>query len=233
MTKTKSNMFDWIDRRWNPVKGRCMHDCSYCYMKQFELPSIYLDNQEFRENLGQGKTIFVGSGCDMFAEDIKDQWIKETIRYINKFPGNTYLFHTKNPARMKHYYHSITAPYILGVTIETNRNYNLSKAPTPYDRYQAFKSIKGQKTVTIEPIMDFDLDILISWLKEINPDFISIGADSKGHGLLEPSKEKTTELINELKRFTSVEKKRNLDRILEIPTPSAADAEPSINEWIT
>ncbi len=68
--------------------------------------------------------------------------------------------------------------------------------------------------VTIEPIMNFDLDIMIKWLKDIKPKWVNIGADSKGHNLPEPSKEKVESLIKELKKFTEVKIKPNLKRII-------------------
>ena len=51
-------------------------------------------------------------------------------------------------------------------------------------------------------------------VKSIHPKFVSIGADSKGHGLPEPSAEKTTTLIRELRKFTEVRLKPNLARII-------------------
>jgi len=102
----------------------------------------------------------------------------------------------------------------LGITLETNRNTPCSKAPSPTLRYYAFTKLKGfEKIVSIEPILDFDLDVFVTWIKHINPKFVSIGADSKGHNLPEPSKEKIEALIKELKKFTNVKLKNNLKRL--------------------
>lgn len=49
---------------------------------------------------------------------------------------------------------------------------------------------------------------------EINPKFVSIGADSKKHNLPEPSKEKIEALIRELSLFTEVKIKDNLRRLM-------------------
>jgi len=104
----------------------------------------------------------------------------------------------------------------LGTTIETNRDYNISFAPSVKERVLWLKLLsKTFKTmVSIEPILDFDLDILVSWIKSIQPDFVSIGADSKGHGLPEPPRQKILKLIDELKKFTEVKVKSNLKRII-------------------
>jgi len=67
--------------------------------------------------------------------------------------------------------------------------------------------------VTIEPIMDFDLIELVTIIKNIKPEWVNIGADSKGHNLPEPSKEKINALIEELKKITEVKIKDNLKRL--------------------
>ena len=101
---------------------------------------------------------------------------------------------------------------ILGTTIETNRK-TPSKAPHTQNRRDAMKDIYNRKMVTIEPIMDFDLEILVDWIRLIKPEFVNIGADSKGHNLPEPSWDKIQRLIEKLEKFTKVNLKDNLQRI--------------------
>lgn len=48
-------------------------------------------------------------------------------------------------------------------------------------------SEQDDTTVSIEPILDFDLNVMIEWIKQLQPKFVSIGADSKRHNLPEPS----------------------------------------------
>ena len=67
--------------------------------------------------------------------------------------------------------------------------------------------------ISIEPIMEFELAILVPWIKEIRPEFVSIGADSKGHNLPEPTPDKVNALIEELSKFTEVKIKDNLKRL--------------------
>ena len=69
--------------------------------------------------------------------------------------------------------------------------------------------------VTIEPIMDFDLEVFYDWIRDARPAWVNIGADSKGHKLPEPSKEKIEALITELKKFTEVRIKPNLSRLIK------------------
>jgi hypothetical protein len=73
---------------------------------------------------------------------------------------------------------------------------------------------KFYRMVSIEPLLDFDLGELIYLIHGIQPDFVSIGADSKKHNLSEPSGNEVLALIDELKEFTSVKKKGNLDRLI-------------------
>ena len=30
---SNGNMYKFVNYTWNPIKGKCLHDCSYCYMK--------------------------------------------------------------------------------------------------------------------------------------------------------------------------------------------------------
>ena len=77
--------------------------------------------------------------------------------------------------------------------------------------------------VTIEPIFDFDLDELVDLIILANPEWVNIGADSKGHNLPEPSEEKMKDLIKALGKSTRVKLKGNLKRITK-PTPERCRA---------
>jgi len=68
--------------------------------------------------------------------------------------------------------------------------------------------------ITIEPIMLFSLGELVAIVKMADPEQVNIGADSKGHGLLEPCGHDVGRLIDELSKFTKVYSKPNLARIL-------------------
>ena len=69
--------------------------------------------------------------------------------------------------------------------------------------------------VTIEPILDLDPVVMVGWLKTIEPDFVNIGADSKGSKLQEPTPEKIRELIALIgKAGIEIRKKLNLERLI-------------------
>ena len=108
---------------------------------------------------------------------------------------------------------------IFCTTIESNIDDKVSKAPSPAERRDGIIATKrmfpkAQISVTIEPIMDFDLPEFVEMIAAIEPDFVSIGADSKKSHLIEPSPVKLKALINQLSKFTRIERKTNLDRIL-------------------
>ena len=60
-------------------------------------------------------------------------------------------------------------------------------------------------TVTIEPIMEFDESRLLEIICDIGPQWVSVGADSQGHNLPEPSPEKVRTLIQQLDRHPKIE----------------------------
>ena len=67
-------MYEFITHTWNPIKGCCYHQCSYCYMNNLLTPkykcSPVLVEYEFSKDLNEGTRIFVGSSIDMFAENV-------------------------------------------------------------------------------------------------------------------------------------------------------------------
>ena len=216
LNKSKGQMYPWIDFTWNVIKGKCPHDCVYCYCKQWgEQSSLHFDEKELKTDLGSGNFIFVGSSCDMWASVIPQAWIDAVWLKCLLYPDNLYLFQSKNPSRFLLYELSLIGNALWGTTIETNRIYPqfMGNAPTPYYRVKAMLEIGQPKMVSIEPIMDFDPEELVRYMRLIKPEFVSIGADSKGHGLPEPTKEKIYDLVSALKEFTEVLLKSNLKRL--------------------
>ena len=186
-------------------------------MKRFRVGKLRLEEKELSSDLGSSNFIFVGSSTDMWAADVPSEWIRKVLEHTSKY-NNTYLFQTKYPIRFLEFIRSFNQDCILGTTLETNRNYDLSIAPLPIERWMQFKLLNDYKVrmmVSIEPIMDFDLENFLYMLRKIKPEFISIGADSKKNDLIEPSSKKIKELIYHLKGFTKVIVKKNLNRLLQ------------------
>jgi DNA repair photolyase len=217
LNKSTGNMY-----KFNTIKGECPHGCTYCYMKKWgKQPTLHLDDNEFKTDIGSNNYIFIGSSCDMFAKDIPLTWVEHTINHIRKFQFNEYFFQSKNPYNMEILELLLPAKAVKGVsvctTIETNRHYKeiMKDSPKPVQRFLAMSGFENyKKYITMEPIMDFDIEI-VEWLQLIKPMQINIGADTGKNNLPEPSKEKILQLIHELEKFTVVHQKSNLKRLLK------------------
>jgi protein gp37 len=209
-------MYEFITDTWNPVRGKCPYNCSYCYVGKWknEQKPLFLDESYLKDDLGEGRFIFICSGCDLFHPDIHKNWIEAIWRHTMKYPKNQYLWHTKNPWRLA----SIIEPVgrdTACVTIESNNAYwDISQAPLPFERITYLKEWDGKRMITVEPILDFDLDIFGGMLLETPVVQINIGADSGRNGLPEPPAWKIKALIEHLEKYgVKVHRKKNLARI--------------------
>jgi DNA repair photolyase len=154
---------------------------------------------------------------DLFAHEIMPEWIEKILNHCKKYVNNNYVFQTKNPENAWKYIHLFPKRSMIGTTIETDRDMpDVSKAPNPLSRLVGINKIKqvGFKTfITIEPIMDFS-NSFATLIADANPDFVNIGADSKGCKLVEPTKERLSKLISDLqKKKVTIRKKVNLKRL--------------------
>lgn len=137
------------------------------------------------------------------------------IKYMKKYPDTTFLIQTKDPLNI---FHRIKFPdnAILGITLETDRSKydtpsifktyrRISGAPIPIWRITDFRDVKHEwKSVTIEPILQFNKKVLSAWIYRINPLFVYVGYDNHNCKLPEPTLRETRELIKELSSFTEV-----------------------------
>jgi DNA repair photolyase len=220
------NMYNWVDRIWNPIKGECGFGCTYCYTHRWgKQKPIHFDKKEFLEEYGAGNLIFVCSGCDLFHPDVPMDWIGRVFYRAIEWDiytggANTYLWHTKNPSRFLDAiskYHYPENSSVLCVTVESNRFYDqMNFAPMPSNRLLSLAMYEGRKMITIEPIMDFDLDDFVPALLSCHPEQVNIGADSGRNGLTEPPAEKIEELIARLIEagVKVINLKKNLKRLM-------------------
>lgn len=230
LVKENGEMYKFVTHTGNAIKGICKHDCDYCYMKtKKNLKEIRLDEKELagemKDATGEIITsgfIFMGSSTDMFASNIPTEWITKTLNYCDKF-DNKYLFQSKNPRRFLEFIeHPVLKKSVICTTIESNRDYPevMNNAPKIEERVAAMEEIaaKGFETfVTIEPIMEFDLEELVKQIKRCNPVQVNIGAKTKCKtDMPEPTREQILNLIEELEKFTTMEEKKNLERLTNI-----------------
>jgi len=208
-------MFNIVTGTWNPISG-CEFSCVYCWARELALTKLKnaqryskgfrpcLNEVEFDCKFTKGDFIFVSDMGDMFGEFIPDTWIRKVLNRVNQFPDADFLFMTKNPRRYSSLLPYIPKNVVLGATIETTENEivqvdRISNSPLPTERYQAMKELEwDRKLISIEPIMDFNIELFVEWIKDIDPLVIYVGYDNYGHKLREPTLEKTNSLLNNL-----------------------------------
>jgi len=220
--KSQGNMYPFIDATWNPIRGICPHQCKYCYMarlwatEEFNTPPRIIE-ASFETKFSPGERIFVGSSIDIFAAEIPAEWISRVLDFCRKADRTVFLFQTKNPRRFREL--KLGPNFMIAATIETNiySRKTTGEAPAPAMRAVAMQDIQHKaKMISIEPVMRFDEEIMMDWITKIAPLFVSIGADSKGHGLQEPTAEETESLIARIEAAgIEVVRKDNLTRITE------------------
>ena len=103
MQKSK---IEWCEFTSNPVRGKCLHACPYCYAERirqrFGQPaelSWHADELAQIEKRKKPAVIFMGSMHDLFGEWVPKSWIDWTLDTAKNCPQHTFLFLTKNPAR--------------------------------------------------------------------------------------------------------------------------------------
>jgi len=209
---------------WNVSVG-CLFHCPYCIssfqaqMKR-QMPTIDKNGKsrgcqdcydyfphfhEERLKASLPKTtgdqfIWCCSSSDIYFA--KTEWIEKILERVRKEKNKTFFFQSKAPEVFLKY--KFPENVLLGITLETNRNYpiNFSKAPNPYKRYIDFLKVKHlRKVVTLEPLMEFDLFAFVMMLRNIAPERIYIGYDSGNSKLNEPLLVKTNSLITFIKKF--------------------------------
>lgn len=224
LNKSKGNMYEFVTHTHASLGGECSHRCVYCFVDnpRFGRPEKYtgplrLIEKELEVKYGSGKTIFMENCNDLFAADVSEIFIHRIIMHAIAWPQNTYVWQTKNPARfLSTGILSFPANSLFGTTIETNRDIpEVGHAPSPEKRMLAMVELKARKFVTVEPILNCDVEILADWIIRIKPEFVNIGADSKGHRLNEPTGEKVLALIEEIKGAgIELREKHNLARLI-------------------
>jgi len=235
-----TKMFTTPDGRrmktWSPIYG-CEHQCYHggCWAKRMALrlkamgqqkyqfgfePRFAFDKYTLRgRKFKEGDFVFCSSMGDAFGEWVPSVAINEMLAIIKENPQTTFLLQTKNPDRFHDINIRLPHGCYLGTTIETNRFYPVyaSITPEPGKRYSALMNMPHdgyKRFISIEPIMDFDLDIMLKWMGKLKPDIIEIGADSLNNHLPEPSWDKVEALLKGLRDICPVViEKEGLERL--------------------
>ena len=213
--KTNGKMFNIVTATWNPITG-CLYNCNYCWARDLATTKLKnshryskgfkpsLNENEFKTRFGKGDLVFVSDMGDMFGNFIPDTWVKKVLDHIRRFPEADFLFMTKNPKRYLDLLPFMPENTILGATIETTNDEiiqvdKVSIAPLPSERYEAMKILDwNRKMVSIEPILDFNLQTFSKWIEDINPIIVYVGYDNYSHKLREPKLRDTVALLRKL-----------------------------------
>jgi len=216
-------------RTWNCWVG-CDFLCTYCNARQLALTRLrnspryrdgftpHLVEEELSRKFAPGDFVFVGYMGDIsFAS--RPIIVDLTCR-IAEQPEVDFLFCTKSPFHYWYWHMVWPENLYLGATIETNRDYHLTRAPAPLYRYIAMRALDHpKKFLSIEPVCDFDLDEMLSWITEIDPQIIEVGADNYRNNLPEPPWEKVEKLLKGLENICpAVVHKVGLERLQHDPT---------------
>jgi len=186
--------------------------------------TLRLDKNELKVNYGKNKFIFLGTSTDMFADAVPTEWIIQVYDKCLQHPENKYLFQSKNPSRflkpqlINHPLMQLKDKIYFATTIESNRDYPISKAQSMTARADAMAQLQAMGfsvMVTLEPIMEFEHAELVEMLKKIKPFQVNIGCNTNREiKLPEPTRDQIVALVQELRTFTKVELKSNSSRIL-------------------
>ncbi len=202
---------------WNPFKG-CQFDCVYCvpsFQKQakrqrqrclqcYNYAPHY--HEERLAKIPSAEIVFVCGNADISFCDY--EFVHRIIARIRKHnercPHKTYYFQSKRPEYFVPLLPHFPENVIVVTTLETNRDKGykrISKAPPPRRRYRQFNALDyPRKVVTIEPVLDFDIDVFFEWMCNLQPEYVWLGFNSRSQSvaLPEPPVEKVEEFARRL-----------------------------------
>lgn len=214
MKEQKDRMYKGA-KTWGVFVG-CKFDCAYCvptFKRQAKRQKqncreCHGFSPHFHEDrlarIPSADIIFIGGYGDIsFCPPESTRRIiqaikKHSVRCLHK----AFYLQSKRPEYFQQFLGELPGNVILVTTLETNRDKGyekVSKAPPPSERFRQFLALDyPRKVVTIEPVMDFDLDIFTDWIRRIKPECVWVGFNShpKSVSLPEPSNEKLVALLD-------------------------------------
>jgi protein gp37 len=232
-------MFEFVTKIWNPVVGckhnckycwaRKLAETKLANCWPYNLPLLgsqcanglqepgrpyrfygcWLNEQRFKQRFGEGDFVFVSDMGDLFGEWVPAGYIERVCAAMRSSPLAQFLLMTKNPKRYYFEIQHIPWNCVLGVTVESNRDYpDVSRAPDQSERLRRLWQLKWdanvsgrfKRFISVEPIMDFDLKPFADKLIDLEPWAVAIGFDNYKCGLVEPTLEKTMQLIDRLEK---------------------------------
>ena len=209
VSRPTQNMYAASQEQWNPYVG-CNFDCAYC-MTSFQaqlkrqkhrcLRCYRFEPHEHADRLDAplprtqfSEFVFTCSNGDVAF--CRTPYLRKIAARMKATPATTFLLQSKNPKT----FGRVEWPgnVVLGTTIETNRDElcrAISKAPPPSSRIRDLAAIDHRsKMLTLEPVMRFDLKVLLGWVERIQPAVVWLGFDSRRTDLPEPTRDEVREL---------------------------------------
>ena len=182
-------------------------NCEKCYT--FE-PHTHFERMKGKTPPTKGEQfIFFPKGGDPCYA--KPSEFKQMLAFIRSNPQSRFLIQTKRPKFLLKYC-PLPENALVGITLESDlstysapsayRTYaEISPNSTPLlERANVFATVPHQhKSVTIEPILPFGLEGMVTLMKLIKPEVIYLGYDTKNCNLPEPTHAEVLRLIEALK----------------------------------
>ena len=210
-------MFSFLSRNhkktgdtWNPLGGLCLHKCCYCYVETLKkmFPGVKekysgpaRTNAKWLNEMKQFTDkdfVFVCDMTDLFGHWVPTEIIQQVFIAIANSPAK-FLLLTKNPARYRQLISigvSIPANCVLGCTVESDVDH-LSSEMMERSRLMVMMELRlmGYPTMlSIEPIMAFT-NRFLKMILDAKPEFVAVGYDNYGNGLVEPPLAETYAMI--------------------------------------
>jgi hypothetical protein len=224
MTHTTSpvagNYADSVGERFIGRHPYCINDCSYCYATEIKLKHPEWDKYKGPYRLEASALKEYPDGSIIFLQDMGElgdpliplEVTKSILAYIAAHPRVTYLLVLKCTNFYLRFIEDLRKlPNIIyGATIETNNFIpaKISKAPSPMSRFIDMsllrrRHLNARIMVSVEPIMDFNLDSFAAHIASLKPELVACGYDNHPGNhpetpLPEPKLEKTLSLIARL-----------------------------------
>jgi DNA repair photolyase len=210
-------MFSFLSRNhkktgdtWNPLGGKCLHGCRYCYVETLKkmfpgvkekYNGVARTNAKWLNEIKQFTNkdfVFVCDMTDLFGYWVPTEIIQQIFIAISNSPAK-FLLLTKNPERYRQLISigvSIPQNCVLGCTVESDVDH-ISGGMMERARLMVMMELRlmGYPTMlSIEPIMAFTNSFL-KMVLDAKPKFVAVGYDNYNNGLVEPCLAETCAFI--------------------------------------
>lgn len=211
---------DSVGEKFIERHSYCINNCVYCYATEIKNKHPEWDKYKGPYRLEASALKEYPDGSIIFLQDMGEmgdllipvEVTKSILSYIAAHPHVTYLLVVKCTNFYLRFIEDLKRlPNIIyGVTIETNNFIpaRISKAPSPMSRFIDMRLLRRRHPearimVSVEPIMDFNLDSFATHIISLKPELVCIGFDNHPGNhpevpLLEPKLEKMLSLIARL-----------------------------------